>query len=290
MPNFDDLLDPQQSQEAPTVPEQPIDKEAWAAHKKEQREGLYALADSTALDVTADPDRFAQYLDTQARFDRYSATNALLVLAQRPDATRLGDLDHWKRERVFIKPDEMKNAILILAPGKDYYRDDGSVGTNVDVKRVYDMSQAERPRLQPEPKYDDRALVRALVNAVPVPVEGVDDLGGQDARYSPEQGKILVQRGMNAPAIVCAVAREACSVPFSGKENAEFDTYASAYLICKKFGVDTQDLNLYDAPQRFEGMEARDVRDALSGIRAAAGEIAGRMVDNLPKREVEARS
>jgi hypothetical protein len=288
MADFDDLLGAQ-PEEAP-APEQPFDKEAWAAQKKEQREGLYALADETALGVVADPARFAQYLDTQARFDRYSATNALLVLAQRPDATQLGDLDHWKKERVFIKQGEMGNAILILPPGKEYRREDGSVGTGVDVKRVYDMSQAERPRLQPVPKYDDKALVRAVVHASPFPVEGVDQLGGLDAEFSPADDKIFVQRGMDASAIVRAVAREACLAQL-GDIDLSFDARAGAYLVCKKFGVDVQDIDLSDVKERFSAMdEAKDVRDTLTGIRNAAGEITKSMAKDLEPRKPEARS
>jgi len=291
MANYDDLLGAAQ-QEAPPVPEQPFDREAWAAQKKEQRDGLYTMADATALDVAADPERFTQYLDTQARFDRYSTTNALLVMAQRPDATWLGDLDYWKQQKVFIKRDEMPNAVTILAPGKEYEREDGSIGTSMNAKRVYDISQGERPRLQPQQHYADRALVQAILAASPVPVQGVDDLGGQDAQYSPEQGKILVQRGIDAPAIVRAVAREACysQMDATAIDNAVFDSNVGAYLLCKKFGVDVQDMSFPDVQARFDGMEARDVRDTLSEVRKASGEISGRMAEHLPKREVEARS
>jgi len=288
MAEFDDLLSTQ-PEEAP-APEQPFDKEAWAAQKKEQREGLYALADETALGVTADPARFAQFLDTQARFDRYSTTNALLVQAQRPDATRLGDLDYWKQQRVFIKRDELPNAVLILTPGKEYERKDGGVGTSMDVKRVYDVSQAERPRLQSQPRHADRALVQAIIAASPVPVEGVDRLDdGKDADFWPADEKIYVQRGMDAPAIIRAVAREAC-LAHMGDIDLTFDARAGAYLICKRFGVDTQGIDLSDVQERFGGMEARDVRDTLSEERKAAGEITGRMAEHLPKREVEARA
>jgi len=289
MPNFDDLLDVQQPEEAPPAPEQPFDKEAWAAQKKEQREGLYAMADETALSVTTDPTRFAQYLDVQARFDRYSPTNALLVLAQRPDATRLGDLDYWKQQKVFIKRDEMPNAITILAPGKEYEREDGSIGTSMNAKRVYDVSQAERPRLQSQPRYADRALVQAIISASPVPVEGVNRLDdGKDADFWPADEKIYVRRGMDAPDIFRAVAREAC-LAHMGDIDLTFDARAGAYLLCKKFGVDTQGIDLSDVQERFGDMEARDVRDTLSEVRKAAGEISGRIAEHLPKREVEAR-
>lgn len=36
---------------------------------------------------------FQPYLDVQARFDRYSVSNAVLIAAQCPEATRLADFD-----------------------------------------------------------------------------------------------------------------------------------------------------------------------------------------------------
>jgi len=290
MPDFDDLLS-QQPEGAPAPQQDNFDKDAWAAQKKQQREDLYALADETAMGVISDPAQFTQYLDVQARFDRYSPTNALLVLAQRPDATQLGDLDHWKRERVFIKRDEMPNAITILAPGKEYEKDDGSIGTSVNAKRVYDVSQAERPRLQPQPRYDDRALVQAVIKASPIPVEGMDQLpSGRDAAYDGMDRKIYVQRGMDAPSIFRAVAREACySQMDTVIEDDLFDAKAGAYLICKKFGVDTQGIDLSDVKARFGCREAKEVREVLSSVRNVAGEIAERMSKELepPKREAE---
>ena len=292
MPNYDDLLEPQEPQEAQTAPEQPFDKDAWAAQKKEQREGLYALADQTAMDMAADPARFMQYLDVQAQFDRYSATNALLILAQRPDATRIGDLDYWKQQRIFIKRDEMPNTFAILAPGKEYLRDDGTVGTNMTVKRMYDVSQAERPRLQPVPKYGDEALVRAVVRAAAMPVELVDQLDdGKDADFWPADEKIFMRRGMDAPDIVRAVARESC-LAYGGDIELTFDARAGAYLVCKRFGVDVQPLDLSGVKERFGGMDdPKLVRATLSGIRNAAAEMIKIMAKELepPTRKPEAR-
>lgn len=37
--------------------------------------------------------KFQAYLDVQTCFSRYSATNVLLILAQKPDATQLKDFD-----------------------------------------------------------------------------------------------------------------------------------------------------------------------------------------------------
>ena len=88
MANFDDLFT------APTATETQSDrpqltKEEYAAKKKAERDSLYALADEMAQEVMRDGEAFRGFLDVQARFDRYSATNALLIYAQNDEATRL---------------------------------------------------------------------------------------------------------------------------------------------------------------------------------------------------------
>ena len=91
MSNFDDIFSGQGDK--PRWNDQPFDKEAWAAKKQEERKELYALADSTATEVSKDGDKFRQYLDVQSRISRYTPTNALLILAQMPEATQLKDFD-----------------------------------------------------------------------------------------------------------------------------------------------------------------------------------------------------
>lgn len=81
MNNFDDIFDT-------AVPgEQPFDKDAWAERKQAERQAVYDLADTTAVEVCADGEKFHAYLNTQAHFDRYSVTNVLLIMAQMPAAS-----------------------------------------------------------------------------------------------------------------------------------------------------------------------------------------------------------
>ena len=72
---------------------------------------------------------FSSIWTYRPRFDRYTANNALLILAQRPDAERLGDYGYWREQGVFVKRAERQNPVLIMEPGKEYEREDGSIGT-----------------------------------------------------------------------------------------------------------------------------------------------------------------
>ena len=146
MNNFDDILESSAARN--NLNDQPFDKDAWAEKKQAERQAVYEMADTAAAEVCADGEKFRAYLDTQTRFDRYSVTNALLILAQMPEATQLKDFDGWKDAGASIK--RQQKGISILEPGEEYTREDGTIGTSYNVKKVFDISQLRRkPRHSP---------------------------------------------------------------------------------------------------------------------------------------------
>lgn len=174
MANFDDLFT------APTATETQSDrpqltKEEYAAKKKAERDSLYALADEMAQEVMRDGEAFRGFLDVQARFDRYSATNALLIYAQNDEATRLRDFDGWKERGIYVRKNE--TGISILEAGDSYVTEDGRTGYYYNVKKVFDISQTDAKRQrQPQVHYDDRLLLSALIAKRPVPIEMADSV------------------------------------------------------------------------------------------------------------------
>ena len=71
--NFDSMLN------VSAVP-QDDKKAAFIAESKNNRSRCYELSEQITNEVAADSGKFQQYLDVQARFDRYTANNALLIL------------------------------------------------------------------------------------------------------------------------------------------------------------------------------------------------------------------
>ena len=122
---FDDLFEPEAQ---PEQQERPFDKDAWAEKKQAERQEVYELADKTTEEVSTDGDKYRNFLDVKSRLIHYSATNALLVLAQKPLATQLKDFNAWKKDGVSIRRGE--NHIKILEAGDSYERGDGSIGTS----------------------------------------------------------------------------------------------------------------------------------------------------------------
>ena len=97
--NYDNLIE-EFGQPEPTPPPQnsgqQLSKEEFAAKMKQERDSVSELASNTGLEIAGDGGKFGEYLKTLARFERYSPQNTLLIFAQRPNATKLGDYDHWK--------------------------------------------------------------------------------------------------------------------------------------------------------------------------------------------------
>ena len=283
MSNFDDIFAVSSAPSGQTGPEQPFDVNAWAEKKQAERQSVYELADKTAQEITADGGKFRSYLDVQARFGRYSATNALLIYAQMPLATQLRDFNGWKNLGVSIKKQE--KGISILEPGKEYARPDGGVGVSYDVKKVFDVSQTNsRTRMQPSVQTDERTQLRALIHNPPVPIQTVDELpDGRGALYDHAQQVIFVRRGMDAPSIFRSVSLELAHAEWDfahesyDRASAAFPAFCVSYLLCRKNGVDVSSYRFDALPEDFKEKGAQSIRTTLSEIRDTAEKISTRM-------------
>ena len=268
-----------------TAPRQNLSKEEYAAKKKAERDAVYALADSTAAEVVSNGELFRIYLDLQAHFDRYSATNTLLIMAQNGDATQLRDYDGWADKGVQVQKKE--RGLSLLEPGDSYTTEDGKTGTYYDVKKVFDISQTNaRHRQQPPVHYDERILLAALIAKRPVPIEMVDELN-TGAIYDHDQGKIFVRRGMEAPDIFRSVSLALARAELAGQaetyqpEKAAFQSYCVSYMLGRKYGIDVSAYRFEPLPEFLRGAEPQEIRRELSEIRDTMNTMSGRMARAL---------
>jgi len=281
MNNFDDLFDNNLTGAKGLI----ITKEEFAAIKKAERDSAFALADKTALEIANDGGRLRQYLDVQSRFERYGVVNALLVLAQNPAAVQLRGFKQWKERGCAVQPGQ--TGIGIVEP-QEYIRADGSPGIGYNVKKVFDITQVNARKLksQPSPSFSERQLMKALIYNAPVKITAVDDLPDDACtRTSPISGEIQVCKGLDFAIAFRSLAQELAYASLTtgpeGQKDAVFSAFCTSYLLCQKYGVDTQGFNFDIAPAIFEGMSAQDVKSELSQIRAAAEDISGRMAKQL---------
>lgn len=271
-----------------------LSPEEYKQFKKDEKDGVYRMIDSAISDIMSSPSEFQKYLNTQARMDRYSAANALLIYKQCPEATQLKDFDGWRDENVRIK--KGAKSVSILEP-VDYTRADGTTGISYNVKKAFDISQTNGRR-QPAPTVnrDPRNLVTIMLNTATVRCESADQLPNADAAayYDNDKGTLFVKKGIgDSVALFQGVALElgyaelaTHSEAFSRKDMS-FQAVCVGYMLCRKYGVDTKSFAVDRIPNEWKDKEPKEVRAELSKVRTAMSEIHNRISDELYRKQQE---
>ena len=271
-----------------------LSKEEYAQKKKAEKDAVYKLIDDTAKETVNDPNRFAAFLDTQSKFDRYSATNALLIYAQNPGATQLKDFNDWTKDNVKIK--KGAKSISILEP-MEYTRKDGSTGISYNIKKMFDVSQTNSNR-QPSITIDrdPKELITVMLDSSPVTVEASDELPypSTAAYYDNNAQKLYVKRNVGDSVMVCqSVASELAHAQISidsdsySRSDSAFAATCIGYMLCKKYGVDTKSFAVERIPDSLKNAEAKDIRKELSKMRNAMAEIHSSISDEFYKKKQE---
>lgn len=271
-----------------------LSKEEYAEKKRSEKEKVYQMIDEAAAEVTSDPEKFRAFLDTQSRMDRYSAANALLIYQQYPEATQLKDFEDWSKENVKIT--KGAKSISILEP-VEYTKKDGTTGISYNVKKVFDVSQTNgRKAPAVSANRDPKALITTMLDVSPVQVEGIDELPypGMAAFYNNEKQTLYVKRNVgDSVAVAQCVAQELGHAQLSinsdtySRRDMGFQAVCIGYMLCKKYGVDTQNFAIDRIPEELSSKEPKEIRAELSKTRNAMSDIHSRISDEMFRKKQE---
>ena len=288
MDDLYELFDRQDEVETPVY--SPFDREEYKERKQAERDEAYGLIEGTTEKMQGSGELFQSYLDVQARMNRYSVSNAILITAQKPDA--LGPLKSyadWKEEGAYVNQGE--RSLSILEPGKEYQRADGSTGVNINVKKVFDVTQTNsRQRTTPTVTRDERLLLKSLISHAPCDMKPSEAIPEKvNAIYKPDDRTIYVRRGLDGPSIFRALAQELAHAhmdkgEYRRAENANA-AYCVSYMLCKRYGVSTDTYTFTAMPEQYSKMASKEFRAELGKIREVAGEISRDMNRVLEAQE-----
>ena len=264
--------------------EKDIDREKFKEKKRAELETLYDAVNEETLMIAEDPEKFSAYLRIQARFNRYTVTNAILLLHQFPDAQKLKTFEGWKRDGASVKRGE--KSISILEP-YSYTKADGSMGKGFRIKKLFDISQTDLKQSSAPflSGVSSRSLLRALLEASPVESEAVDTLDhGKDAVYDQEKQKIYIRRMLEPDdffrAAAVSIAEAQLAEQGSSQDELESKAKATAFMLCVKYGIDPGRL-IVKMPEAAAQMEIKDIKAELSQIRNAFAGIADRADESI---------
>lgn len=264
--------------------ENDFDREKFKEKKRAELEALYDAVNEETLMIAEDPEKFSGYLRVQARFDRYTVTNAILLLHQFPDAQKLKTFEGWKRDGAFVGRGE--KSISILEPSS-YTKEDGSTGKGFRVKKLFDISQTDLREIPSTFFYgvSSRNLLRALLEASPVETEAAYDLDdGQGAVFDPEKQKVYIRRKLEPDeffrAAADSIAEAQLTEQGSSQEDLRYKAEAAAFMLCVKYGIDPGSLKV-KMPKTAAQMEIKDIKAELSEIRKTFTGIADRADESI---------
>lgn len=271
-----------------------LSPEEYAKAKQEEKEAVYNLIDTAISDIVNNPAEFQKYLDTQARMDRYSAANALLIYKQCPEATQLKDFNGWRDDNIRVK--KGAKSISILEP-VDYTKADGSTGISYNVKKAFDILQTNGRR-QPAPTVnrDPKNLVSVMLDTAPVNCESSSELPNPDAvaYYDNDKNTLFIKKGVgDSVALFQGVALELGYAELSvrsdsySRKDMSFQAVCIGYMLCKKYGVEAKNFAVDRISPEWKNKEPKEVRAELSKIRTAMSDIHTRVSDELYRHRQE---
>ncbi len=275
MNNIDEIVSKQTNNKT-------FDKNAWKEKKAKERNEAYELIEQTSKEIVQDSNKFKSYIDIQSRFDKYSVCNALLIVAQKPNATIIKDFENWKKEiGDSFRINNKEKGIIILEPGEPYIKEDGTQAQSFNTKSVFDISQTNVKENNKVNNYDETILLRALLKDSPVDMKVVDSLdNGKLADWNKTDNTIYICRDSDTTSLFNAISKELAKTYFNEGNSIELNEFKAncvSYMIGKKYGINVDSINIGDVPSVLKEKDSRNIRNELSSIRDTIEEMNNRM-------------
>jgi antirestriction protein ArdC len=264
-----------------------------------------------------DGEEFKRYLAFAARFHRYSANNSLLILVQRPGATRVAGYRRWRELGRQVRRGE--EGIRILAPIFRTVEDEDSgektrILCSFKVVKVFDVSQTDlvpgagplpekpRPAALPGCSLAARALARSLARLCEAEGLELRESGeeldalypGANGLYSPRRRLILLRETLagdqKAKSLTHELAHHLLHRDVRASEaerpTLEVEAEGTAYAVLSYFGVDASDYSFAYVAHWAEQKEV--VKAVLSNIQKTARKIIEAVEDGASEANVAA--
>ncbi len=253
--------------------------------KKLAEEGL---ANLTAALQHGKSESLTAYLAAMGRFHHYSWGNVLLIVSQKPDATRVAGFNTWRDFGRFVKKGE--KGIVIIAPMVFKPKDavvSGSTDKDQTILRfkavyVFDVSQTdgeslpEFARVGGNPNGHTERL-KGLVAEKGIELEYSADIG--NAEGLSQGGKIKLRPDLSPAEEFSTLAHELAHEMLhkgerrkqTSKTVRETEAEAVAFVVCQAIGLDTNG-SAADYIQLYDG-DKDTLAESLHLVQSAAAEI-----------------
>lgn len=248
-----------------------LSKEEYAEKRKAEKDALYKLVEDGISDILSGQDGLLKYLDVQSRFDAYSVSNAILIAQQMPKAKQLKSYEGWAESKIQVK--QKSRSISILEPSS-YTDKNGNEKISFVVKKMFDISQTTARQQMTQTNPDIKEITKALMKSSIVECKVAEKLPIQNsAAYYNEKDNVVYLAESNPVKLFQDIVRELAlaEISYNDSEYNRIECLPSAnctaYMICKRYGVDTKDIPIVDALDAWKNKEPKEIRINLAMAR-----------------------
>ena len=250
-----------------------MEPEEYSELKRQEKAEVFDLL-SDATQKLLKPESLKAYADKQAQLFNHSVSNVLLIMEQDPDATWVRTYDDWKADGVTVLRGE--SGIKTLGSYR-FQKEDGTMGMGSKVVKMFDVKQTAIKDFDIEsPSY--RRVPDALMNVYPAAVEVPELPNGELAVYDPDDRLIRVKEGLDPDTKVFVLLREQSMRNLTdfhecGREETMAEAELTAYILTKRYGFDTPEIDFSKLTDTDPGKEEKDVRAELGRIKFACDRV-----------------
>ncbi len=254
-----------------------LDKDQWIKNQQEKRERAYKMIEKTLESLLVNEKKFQTYLDVLSKFNRYSVGNCLLITAQKPEATLLKSFTDWKKYGTIYRNHQK---IILLEPGKEYVKNDGTSSVYYNPKELIDISDTS-VKYQDRKVFNDNTLkLTALVSDCPISIQVVQKIKNANklVEWDSNNETLYVQRTSDVVSVFQELSQELASVGFKNRGDRALNDFKSkcvSYVVCKKNEMDIPfDIKI---PTSIKKMNSKEIREELEDMKSSLDEIVNRM-------------
>ena len=295
---------------------------SWQEIKDKRANELQQITDKLEKGVSEifESEKYKQFLNTMAKFPRYSVNNSILIMMQKPDAQLCQSFTGWKQMGRFVKKGEKGISILAPAPykiekeqykldenGNQIYDKDGepvTEKTEVTVRafkvvKTFDLSQTDGQEL-PKLGVDELTgsvdsypkLMDALTEICPVPISFEQIDSGAKGYYSQVDKKIVIQKDMSQVQTIKTLIHEMSHQKLHDKDlvadakdisrnGKEVEAESVSFVVCSHYNIDVSDYSFSYIVGYSKGKETPELKDSLNKIRQTAADFITQIDEKL---------
>lgn len=290
-------------------------KDEYAKEKAQEVKDLVnKIEDGVREFMTSD--KFKDYLNVMSKFHKYSFSNSLLIAFQRPDSTLVAGYTTWKKLGRQVNKGSKSIKILAPAPyktkietevtnpitGKVEKKEQEFTKMSFKTVSVFDISDTNGKELttklceelKGEAKYLD-VVKKVAKELTGIDVEYEDIRGGTKGYFSPLENRIVIKNGLSKLHEEKTIIHELSHALLHSnmkadgitRNVAETQAEAIAYVVCKKFGLDTEEYSFPYLTSWASNAELVDLKSSLKVIQQTSMMIIDKIEEKLKVLEKE---